>query len=162
MPHADLNVRRAYQRNYQQAWRARNCKKWAGILKRAFDKRKHLPAVKKRLREVRYRRHHRNKVKVLEMYGTSCAYCGCDKYEALCVDHKNDDGSTHRKTLDYLSVNNGGMFGYCANRPFRPDLYQILCQNCNAIKDRYGIYPGGEVSRPLSWWKAMSQLRTLK
>ena len=162
MPHKDKDRRREYQREYQRRWRRENPEKVYEIQRRHDRKRYNTPKRKEQHGDVRIRRHHRNKVAVLEKYGHSCAYCGEDRYELLTVDHINNDGARHRQTKKYKRLNVGGMWGYLAMTEFRPDLYQILCWNCNCAKYHYHIYPGGERYKSTDWWKELSKLRHTK
>lgn len=69
------------------------------------------------------------RAKVLEMFGSRCAACGCDDPEVLEIDHVGDDGSARRRTGEdsnlYLKLVSGtrGKEGL-----------QLLCANCNAEK----------------------------
>lgn len=69
----------------------------------------------------------RLKLDFLEMYGKICNCCGQSDPRFLTLDHINNDGGEHRKTLsdDVNAVLR------IALKNHRPDLYQILCYNCN-------------------------------
>jgi 5-methylcytosine-specific restriction endonuclease McrA len=81
------------------------------------------------------------KLEVLMHYSKgslSCAICGYNEdIDALCLDHINDDGAAHRKELGCSSRNDkGGTTIYerfKAKGPFEG--LQVLCFNCNAIKE---------------------------
>jgi len=71
---------------------------------------------------------------VLKHYGAKCQCCGENHIEFLAIDHINNDGYIHRKTLktniyDWLIKNN------------YPDGFQVLCHNCNLAKAFYGYCP---------------------
>ena len=169
MPYKDPVKRKAYHREYYKKWAVLNRDKIRAAQRRYAPKKKLLrftPKVKKQLREVRYRRHHRNKVWVFEHYGKCCVYCGCDKYEHLAVDHINDDGAEERKGELYKKTNLGGMYGFLAsNKIIDKTKYQILCHNCNAAKQYYKLIPNekGVINyKPFEYWKTMSKLRNNK
>lgn len=72
----------------------------------------------------------------LEMYGNKCNCCGEMVIEFLTLDHINGQKGIKR------SKKEGGMYAYkTAIVNYRPDLYQILCWNCNCAKGHYGICP---------------------
>ncbi len=78
----------------------------------------------------------RLKKEILLMYGNSCACCGEDNILLLTVDHINNDGKKHR-TL----VHNDLTRYKEILMEYRPDLYQILCMNCNWGRYQHGICP---------------------
>ena len=61
----------------------------------------------------------------------SCKVCGFSDIRALCIDHINDDGARHRESIG------SGATATLTNlqRNNYPDGYQILCANCNQIKE---------------------------
>jgi hypothetical protein len=61
------------------------------------------------------------------MYGKICNCCGQSDPRFLTLDHVNNDGAEHRKTLSSDTI----PAYYEAVKKHRPDLYQILCYNCN-------------------------------
>lgn len=161
MPHKNLSDRRHYQKWYQQNWRTRNREKHQEIQSKADEKRRGTPSRKKTISEISKRAHHRNKVKVLELYGKKCAFCPESRYEVLCVDHIHSNGFEHRKTKEFKRFARGGMWGFLAKTEFRPDLYRILCHNCNAAKEYYGIEPDGDDYKTIEWWKEFSKSKRL-
>jgi hypothetical protein len=60
-----------------------------------------------------------------------CACCGEDIFEFLALDHKNNDGSEHRKQVGMNMVS----FALANNYPA---IFQVLCHNCNMCKGTYG------------------------
>lgn len=58
-----------------------------------------------------------------------CAYCGFTDVRALCLDHINDDGAAIRKGQSTWA-------GWrLARKLGMPDGLQVLCANCNLIKE---------------------------
>jgi len=75
---------------------------------------------------------------VLNQYGIACNCCGEDRWPFLCIDHMNNDGSQHRKTMPlhgdiyrwlYMRFNRTGIW---------PSGFQTLCYNCNSGRYRNG------------------------
>ena|SRR3990167_659450 len=95
---------------------------------------------------ARYRERHKEKtatanrayllsirLQAIDVYshGTfACRHCGYDTVEALCIDHLNDDGKFHR-TL----TGAGPSFWLWLKRNTYPDGFQVLCHNCNFLKE---------------------------
>lgn len=81
----------------------------------------------------------RLKQEILEHYGKTCARCGFDDPRALTLDHVNNDGAQHRKTvLKLLRPGRktklfGHEFYYCLKREGYPPGLQTLCMNCEWI-----------------------------
>lgn len=67
------------------------------------------------------------KKRVFDHYGWSCACCGEDHVEFLVIDHKNDDGAEHRRSMN---VGGDSIYRWLVANDF-PDEFQVLCHNCN-------------------------------
>lgn len=75
---------------------------------------------------------------VLFHYGKFCACCGEDRYEFLALDHKNNDGNIHRKSIG----KKGGYAIACwARKNNYPEIFRVLCHNCNMATAFYGKCP---------------------
>jgi hypothetical protein len=85
--------------------------------------------VKDRLKRTAERR------QVLDHYGTMCACCGEKQAQFLCIDHVNNDGNVHRKTLQTNNI-----YRWLLRNDF-PVGFQVLCFNCNMAKAIYGKCP---------------------
>lgn len=72
----------------------------------------------------------------LEMYGGKCACCKETIEEFLTIQHIEGQIGIPR-TKKQVGSN---AYRY-AVREYRPDLYEILCWNCNCSKGRYGYCP---------------------
>lgn len=81
------------------------------------------------------RRHIRLRTAVFEAHGAECTCCGESRQTMLCLDHVNNDGAEHRRSLQC----NGGtkLYADVVSRDF-PFGFQILCMNCNSSKARNG------------------------
>ena len=85
-------------------------------------------------REKAYIRKRRKKV--IEHYGGKCACCGESQYEFMTIDHINNDGAEHRRSV----VGTRSICLWLIKHNFPPE-FQILCWNCNAAKQFHGICP---------------------
>jgi len=77
---------------------------------------------------------------VYEHYGAICNCCGTTQEEFLTIDHINDDGAEHRKTLP-SSGTGGTIYSYLIENNFPEDDFQILCWNCQWGKKKNGVCP---------------------
>jgi hypothetical protein len=78
------------------------------------------------------------KVTVIEGYGGKCACCGEAEPMFLTLDHVNNDGAEHRRTT---GLKTGMTTWRYAKREGFPDIFQLLCWNCNSSKGAYGFCP---------------------
>jgi hypothetical protein len=78
------------------------------------------------------------RVKMLEAYGNKCTCCGETTPEFLAVDHVNNDGAHHRRTV--VGYDPTALYRWAKKHGF-PDSLQILCHNCNVAKAYYGSCP---------------------
>ena len=90
--------------------------------------------VKNKEKNNIYSKKHSAEIRInfIEMYGGKCECCGEAQVEFLTLDH-----------MDYSSKEKGetGTTAYMkALKEHRPDLYQVLCWNCNCARRR-GICP---------------------
>jgi len=79
-----------------------------------------------------------NKIKllILQVYSKNkleCKYCGFDNIDALTIDHIHNNGAKHRKKL---KITRCGIGFYCwLKKNNFPKGYQVLCANCQLIKE---------------------------
>lgn len=73
-------------------------------------------------------RRRRIKKKAIDSLGNKCVKCGESDWRCLQIDHINGKGNQERKTLGAYKMSNKVLK--------HPELYQILCANCN-WKKRY-------------------------
>jgi hypothetical protein len=71
------------------------------------------------------------------LYGGRCACPGClvTRPEFLTLDHVNDDGAAHRRSLGGRTFTSPVLTD--AMKRHQPDRYQLLCANCNMTKGRH-------------------------
>lgn len=85
------------------------------------------------------RRYNRKKFETfISMYGGKCECCGEIEKDFLTLEHKNVTGTNARKNLN---TNNNQREYINAVKSYRPDLYEILCYNCNLAQRRKGKCP---------------------
>ena len=106
--------------------------------------RKHLKFLKKdrvttkrSTKDLRYR--NKLKLDVLLHYTDNKLMCSSENcpeadVDVLCIDHVNGGGSKERKRLD---VGCGTEFYRWLKRNNYPKGYQVLCANCNQVKNSY-------------------------
>ena len=92
-------------------------------------------------RAAQKRERQKLRLEVLSHYskGTpTCDCCGDTNYEFLALDHIKGGGNKHRKSL-------GGSSAYKVYRFARqnnyPDMFRVLCHNCNFSYGHYGYCP---------------------
>lgn len=90
---------------------------------------------REKCRETRRKSFLKTRIEVLDHYGNSCVCCGEKEPNFLSIDHINNDGHLHRKT-----VKSHAFYTWIRLNNFPNDL-QILCYNCNMAKGKYGICP---------------------
>jgi len=76
------------------------------------------------------------RLEVLTHYGLKCnCMCECtiSNIKHLTIDHINNDGASHRKT-----VGSGESFYKWIIKNDFPDFLQVLCWNCNCAKQYFG------------------------
>ncbi len=84
--------------------------------------------------------------KILEHYGNKCACCGETQKEFLALDHKNGKGQEHRKQIGGGS---SGMYRWVIKNGY-PDIFQILCHNCNMALGCLGYCPHQKAEQRVS------------
>lgn len=72
--------------------------------------------------------------KFLEMYGNKCNCCGESNYEFLTIEHRLGQRGQPRKDTSREAYKK-------AIENYNPEVYEILCMNCNHAKGRYGYCP---------------------
>ena len=71
-----------------------------------------------------------------------CACCGEKEINFLTIDHLNECGIKHRKSIKQM------LFGWLIKNNF-PEGYQVLCMNCNFAKGRFGVCPHQSAPKPI-------------
>lgn len=77
--------------------------------------------------------------KVFTYYGGKCNCCGEKEYMFLTLDHVNNDGAEHRRSLSNRRNDNMPVYKYLISTEFaEADRFQVLCWNCNCGKRSNG------------------------
>lgn len=64
---------------------------------------------------------------VYNIYGGKCRSCACSNYPFLTIDHLNQDGHIHRKSISNI-------YSWLRRNNYPSDNFQLLCYNCNYLK----------------------------
>ena len=86
-----------------------------------------------RINQVHKRSYKKKRDKLFEMYGSTCKCCGESIRDFLTLEHIH--GQRGIKRLDSMSALRQ------ATKEYRPDLFEILCWNCNCAKGKLGYCP---------------------
>lgn len=121
--HPELQVARRqkpeakeYQKNYHKEWVQKNNKHFAGYMSQYIRKKR---------------------LEVIKLLGSRCSNesCqiigGCNDIRCLEIDHINNDGYIERKKISGVSA----YLYYLRNPDEAKRRLQILCSNCNKIKE---------------------------
>lgn len=95
---------------------------------------------KQRLKEHARRIKGQLKAEVITAYGGRCACCGESMSQFLTIDHINNDGAEHRKSLGQFPFGKT-IYKWLKERGFPKDNFQLLCFNCNCAKGLFGRCP---------------------
>lgn len=128
-------------------WRQKHPERSAVITRRQWEKRKQDPARYARYLSSAYSRQRERRITVLEHYSDGvpqCCCCGEWRIEFLSLDHKAGDGAEHRRLIGH---GRGSNIYLWAIRNGFPNIFQVLCMNCNCARGFYGYCPHDD--RPL-------------
>lgn len=121
----------------------RMCRNCYNTTRRSYKERiseEQLARYRRRSADSQIRMHRKRRVEALRVYGDSrCACCGETEQIFLALDHINDDGAEHRRSLGIKRGMGGGarMYQVLASQGWPPG-FQVLCHNCNWAKSRGG------------------------
>lgn len=95
---------------------------------------------KEAIRAENQARHLNVKNKILDHYGNECVHCGYSDFRALQLDHINNNGNVERKAVskDGQRFSGWKFYDWVIKQGY-PEGYQILCANCNTLK-QYSSY----------------------
>lgn len=71
---------------------------------------------------------------VFDYYGAQCVCCGETEFDFLTIDHVNNDGAKDR----FKPYRGGTGLYYLIKKNNFPNIYQVLCMNCNLSKHLNG------------------------
>lgn len=125
---------KAWQKEYNKNYREKNKEKLAAQNKTYQQQ----PAAKLRKNEKTRAANAALKEDVFLHYGggvIQCAGCGFTDIRALDLDHVNNDGAEHRRTISGNRTQAGAStYRWVKNNNY-PEGFQVLCRNCNWIKE---------------------------
>jgi|SRR5215469_128941 len=75
------------------------------------------------------------KAEMIAEYGGVCVLCGHSNPAALCLDHINDDAEIEREYFKDGSRGGGKLWAKLKREGWPKDRFQLLCYNCNAVKE---------------------------
>lgn len=81
--------------------------------------------------------HRTNRELAIALYGGACNCCDEARYEFLAIDHINGGGTKERKER----FPNSQSFYKYISKNYLPEVYRILCHNCNSALGYYGFCP---------------------
>lgn len=79
------------------------------------------------------------KLEIITAYGGECACCACDIPEFLAIDHIDNTGAEHRRSMSSRSSTT--LYRFLRKNGFPKANFQLLCFNCNFAKHTCGICP---------------------
>lgn len=82
----------------------------------------------RRAKESR-RRKQRQKLATISLLGGKCVVCNTNDTRVLTIQHKNNDGATHRKSLGIKSKNMWKVILKCGNL----EDFECRCRTCNSM-----------------------------
>jgi len=89
-------------------------------------------------RRIKARGHNKDiRAQILEHYGAKCACCGKLQALFLDVDHIENDGAQHRRSISREGFSGPSFYCWLLRNHF-PAGFQLLCRNCNWGKHRNG------------------------
>lgn len=77
------------------------------------------------------------KQEVINEYGGKCECCGQDVWQFLTIDHSNNNGYQHRKTIGRSGGN--PFYRWLKNIGYPKDGFRLLCYNCNCSIGYFGF-----------------------
>ena len=92
------------------------------------------------LRHKARERTHNLKIETISVYSNGsmkCECCGESELEFLTIDHINNDGGNHRRSIGMNRIAGVNFYAWLKRNGF-PLEYQVLCWNCNCGKIRNG------------------------
>ena len=139
--HLNKPIRSERKKEYEKQWRLKNkerLKEYNRLhhIEKRVERNMHSRKYWKENREVLIlkQRDYNLKLKIrcynhYSNFNIKCNCCGENMIEFLSIDHVNNDGCEHRKTVG----NGTALYKWLINNKF-PSGFQLLCHNCNFAK----------------------------
>lgn len=130
--HTCLVCKRVASAEKQRKARAENPEKWREISRRHNAKHSDAYGVTKRAYHQKIR-----EVVFAAYGGFKCQCCSETEPTMLTIDHVNNDGAEHRRSLRNDGSRSANIYPWLIKNGF-PEGFQVLCYNCNISKYRNG------------------------
>lgn len=139
-------TKRAYMKKYREKWENKEYRKKYN--EKNKDKRKKYYEKNKDKINAKHKEYNEKnkdkllkkrrlyKKKVLFLFGGRCNLCETTDYFSLCLDHINNDGNICRKNKVHCKGGDN-LSRQILKRPELQKLFQLLCWNCNMLKENY-------------------------
>lgn len=121
----------------QKEWRLKNKEHYRSVMRVASKKWRE--GNKDKVRSNRYSTRDKLRTDVLNAYGHQCTCCGEGTREFLAIDHINNDGAEHKRSLGLKSAQ--AFYTWLRTNNYPKENFQILCHNCNMAKGFYKRCP---------------------
>ena len=132
--------------------------------KMCHDKRKqeylNIPENKAKTNKTRRERGKKYKYEAINHYGGECECCKEKEIDFLVLDHKYGDGNKHRNEV-FKGRRGGSMTDWAVRNNF-PELFRVLCYNCNQAIGAYGKCPHDNGIIKLEKEKSMNNKNKIK
>lgn len=120
-----------YNKNKEKISSQRKIYKQAGLCSRCGKEKENSNLTCSICLQKQTEKRQHNKDIVFAAYGGyKCSCCGENIKEFLQIDHINNDGAKHRKSIFGEKNKNKPLYSWIIKNNF-PPMFQILCANCN-------------------------------
>ena len=130
--HLDLAIG-YYEQNTAKSLIASVCKRCGDVFEAG-----HCAACKEFISNTAKKYRKKLRDEVFSHYGHKCKCCGESEEFFLTIDHINNDGAAHRRSLPNGKYSTGERMYRWLKVNGYPDGFQVLCMNCNLGKQRNG------------------------
>lgn len=97
----------------------------------------------------------RLKLEIIAAYGGKCVLCGETQFEFLSIDHKLDNGNTHRASLGKTRRAGTPVYRELKKQGFPKESYQLLCMSCQFRKR--DMVNKGKQNKAREWRRARKE-----
>lgn len=129
----------------------KSCKKCRGLAQNKFNianrekcarkAREYRLRNPKRWADIARRNRWKIKMEIINHYGGKCACCGEVEPRFLSLDHMNGGGNADRKRRFNGTIRGGVEIYRQVKKEGYPNIFRILCHNCNQAIGSYGKCP---------------------
>lgn len=131
MPYADPE----HDRERKRRWKRDNLDKCNNAARRRYARLSKAPDfyIKRRIKARKWGAiaRPRRKRETIDHYGGKCGCCNERRLPFLTIDHPNNDGAAHRKSLKMSGAASGWRIYDWLRSQGYPKGFRVLCWNCN-------------------------------